>query len=171
MNTIQDIIGFIKSLSYLDILFFFSVLILMLLVIILIYFIKENNMEDEDINLPKTPHKEEDAIVSLQEITQALEDAQDNEQVVDENISKYEAEQEEKAIISYEELIKRKNSYALNYVEENTDNDEVEVKQVDLNNLIYTKEEKPPKMKVSVISYEKEEAFLEALKALKETLN
>ena len=44
-------------------------------------------------------------------------------------------------------------------------------KKVDLDNLINKDVIVKPEIKVSVISYEKEEAFLEALKQLQQTLN
>ena len=45
------------------------------------------------------------------------------------------------------------------------------VKKVDLDNLINKDVVVKPEIKVSVISYQKEEAFLEALKQLQQKLN
>lgn len=47
MQIINDIISFLKTLSFVDVVFFFAVLALMLLVIVLIYFIRENNIESD----------------------------------------------------------------------------------------------------------------------------
>ena len=49
--------------------------------------------------------------------------------------------------------------------------DDLTVKKVDLDNLVNKDVIAPTKIKVSVISYQKEEAFLEALKQLQQKLN
>lgn len=177
MQIFKDTIHFLETLSFTDYIFFFAVLALMLLIITLIYFICDNKIEDD--NYPtiskheskksNIPHSdEEDAITDLREITEALEEASENSAI---SLNDYESEQEEKAIISYDELLKRKNSYALNYSEEENLEQDLMVKKVDLNHLV--NEDMPVKsnIKVTVISYEKEEAFLEALKTLQNTLN
>ena len=105
-------------------------------------------------------------MASLKEITEALEQAEPSTI----NLNKYEEEQEEKAIISYDELLKRKNDFAINYSDEDVFDDDLIVKKVDLDNLVNKDIVEKPKIKVSVISYEKEEAFLKALKQLLITL-
>ena len=81
-------------------------------------------------------------------------------------LTDYEAEQEEKAIISYEELLAKKDSGSITYEEET--NDEVSIKKVNVDAL-----ENPSKNKKSVVfyNYEREEEFLKKLKALNELLN
>ncbi len=171
MNILSDTISFIQSLSFIDIIFFFAVLVLMLLIITLIYFIKENNEDDLEENTPLSKlSSSQDEISTLKEITEALSEAEEPAPI---NFSKYEEEQEEKAIISYEELLNHKNDFALNYSEEENIADDLTVKKVDLDHLL-NKENKNTselKMPVMVISYEKEEAFLEALKTLQQKLN
>ena len=49
MQIISDTVSFLKTLSFVDVVFFFAVLALMLLVIVLIYFLKENQDGDNDI--------------------------------------------------------------------------------------------------------------------------
>ncbi len=173
MQFIDDIMNFLKTLSFVDVVFFFAVLALMLLIIVLIYFIRENRAEEEmdfpsqGNNLPPKNDNNNDEITSLKEITEALENAEPSAI----NLNKYEEDQEEKAIISYDELLKRKNDFAINYSEEESLDDDLTVKKVDLDNLINKEVRVKPEIKVSVISYEKEEAFLEALKKLQQTLN
>lgn len=173
MQIINDIMNFLKTLSFVDIVFFFAVLALMLLVIVLIYFIRENHAEEDNSfiskenNLPPKVDNSNDEIASLKEITEALENAEPSAV----NLNKYEEDQEEKAIISYDELLKKKNDFAINYSEEEALDDDLTVKKVDLDNLINKEVRVKPEIKVSVISYEKEEAFLEALKKLQQTLN
>lgn len=171
MQIINDTLSFLKTLSFVDVVFFFAVLALMLLVIVLIYFLRENNVDDNitNTNGDKSDYINENNsdILSLKEITEALENAEPNTI----NLNKYEEEQEEKAIISYDELLKKKNDFAINYTDEENLDDNLTVKKVDLDNLINKDIVVKPEIKVSVISYQKEEAFLEALKQLQQKLN
>lgn len=174
MQIINDTVSFLKTLSLVDVVFFFAVLALMLLVIVLIYFLRENTGEvDNNItfkqsdNNMKIDTSNHDEITSLKEITEALENAEPSS--ID--LNKYEEEQEEKAIISYDELLKRKNDFAINYSEEESLDDDLTVKKVDLDHLVNKDVVVKPEIKVSVISYQKEEAFLEALKQLQQKLN
>ena len=174
MQIINDTLSFLKTLSFVDVVFFFAVLALMLLVIVLIYFLRENHVDEDnnitfkqDILNKKIDDSSNSEMDSLKEITEALENAEPSTV----NLNKYEEEQEEKAIISYDELLKRKNDFAINYSEEENLDDDLTVKKVDLDNLVNTNIEVRPEIKVSVISYQKEEAFLEALKELQQRLN
>ena len=174
MQIINDTVSFLKTLSLVDVVFFFAVLALMLLVIVLIYFLRENTGEvDNNItfkqsdNNMKIDTSNHDEITSLKAITEALENAEPSS--ID--LNKYEEEQEEKAIISYDELLKRKNDFAINYSEEESLDDDLTVKKVDLDHLVNKDVVVKPEIKVSVISYQKEEAFLEALKQLQQKLN
>ena len=136
----------------------------MLLVITLVYFIEENKYEEISneplIEEPKTEAEK------LKEITAALEASEPSTI----NLNNYEEEQEEKAIISYEELLSKKNDFAINYSEEEN-MDDLTIKKVDLDNLTNKEIEEKRDIHVTVISYEKEEAFLQALKTLQQTLN
>ena len=80
----------------------------------------------------------------------------------------YEEEQEQRAIISYDELLEKQKDLKINYEEEQQIGD-ITVKKVDIDNIStpVEKEESKP----IVISYEKEEAFLEALKKLQKQIN
>lgn len=167
MQIINDTISFLKTLSFVDVVFFFAVLALMLLVIVLIYFIRENSSDEYNNIIPHNSDQTKNEIDSLKEITEALENAEPSSV----NLNKYEEEQEEKAIISYDELLKRKNDFAINYSDEEMLDDDLTVKKVDLDNLVNKDVIAPTKIKVSVISYQKEEAFLEALKQLQQKLN
>jgi len=175
MQIINDMISFLKTLSFVDYVFFFAVLTLMLLIITLIYFINENT-DDEEISFFDNNKKVEDKkeitvetkeLDDLKAITEALENAEPSAI----NLNKYEEEQEEKAIISYEELLNRKNDFAINYSEEENIYEDLTIKKIDLDNLLNKEIVVKPEIKVSVISYEKEEAFLEALKTLQQKLN
>lgn len=192
MQIINDILSFIKTLSLVDIVFFFAVVALMLLIVTLIHFILENKYNEEteerNVNISENnnvsisinnveakkieQNKNSDQEIlkeanDLLEIAAALEQAEPNNI----NLNRYEEEQEEKAIISYDELLERTNEWAINYSEEESIAEDLTVKKVDLNNLVNKEISLKPEIKVSVISYEKEEAFLAALKELQHLLN
>lgn len=165
---IKDIISLSKSLTVVDLLLYFAVLTLIILIVSLIYIIKTS--DDEEVEEEKfiedktTIFNQED--VDIKEIITNIEN---REEPVSE-FTDYESEQEEKAIISYEELLQKSKQGKLNYEEEKVVNNEVIVKKVSLDNMVNeeVKEETP---KGSLFRYEKEEAFLKALQSLNELLN
>ena len=192
MKLLEDILYLINSFSMVDIIFFFAIIALLILLVTLVYFIKINkdvldsddlfkHLEDdlkeedkkEEIEVVKEePEKkeeeyndEEGELLDLKAITEKLQ----NENIESSSNFEYEKEQEEKAIISYDELLQKKNKYAVNYEKEEVMDDLV-VKKVDLNDLV-NKNELDEVKEVRVISYEKEEAFLNALKELNKLLN
>ena len=160
MKLFKDIIDFLQMLTFADVIFFFAVLVLIVLIVILIYFIKVNR--EEEIEENETPEMRIE-----REITKDMKKETPNIE-----FTEYEQEQENKAIISYDELIKQNSSYDINYEKEDL-YDDVSVKKVDLDNIISTKDKKNtiPKMEVRVISYAEEEAFLQALKQLQKELS
>lgn len=200
MNLIKDIYSFFNILSFVDIIFFIAIITLLILLVTLVYFIKINkDVLNEDDFFP--PSKTEDVIEeikvennSIEKVENSnlleeeiLEDYNDEEgELLDlESLTKklkaeegteritcteYEKDQEEKAIISYEELLKKKNKYAINYEKEEVMDDLI-VKKVNLNNLVNKNEEEKIENEIRVISYQKEEAFLDALKELNSLLN
>ncbi len=128
----------------------------------------ENNSpaEDEDLANPEEYSDEDAPLIDLETLTKKLENQKEQDE---NNITAYEKDQEEKAIISYDELLKKKNNYAINYEKEEVLDDLV-VKKVDLNDLV-NKNVIDNVKEVRVISYQKEEAFLNALKELNRLLN
>ncbi len=194
MKLINDIIYFIRSLSLVDVVFFVAIIVLLILLVTLVYFIKINNdilteddffkeladdkSEKKEENVVKIKEEEkpkedvreeyndeEGELLDLKSLTKKLEE----EAIHPLGITEYEKDQEEKAIISYDELLKNKNKYAVNYEKEEVLDDLV-VKKVDLNDLV-NKNIVDEVKEVRVISYEKEEAFLNALKELNKLLN
>ena len=161
MKIFNDIYNFIMALRFVDIVFYFSILILMILIVILIYFIKINKLEDDEKN----------KLGETQEMKIAKE-LRDNMNSSDKMIqfTDYEKDQEDKAIISYDELLnKETNNYELNYETEEM-HDDLSVKKVDLDNLVNKNNNVVSNLEVRVISFQKEEAFLEALKRLQKEL-
>ena len=82
------------------------------------------------------------------------------------DLTNYEMEQENNAIISYDELIKSKDRLSVNYDETFKPLDGIDVKKVDLSASSPKNTGEAEKIALPLISYEKEEAFLKALKQL-----
>lgn len=146
------------ALRLVDIIFFFAVLILMILIVTLIYFIKINN-ETEEKDLEETQEMK---------IAKELRDSMKNSEPTI-KFTDYEKDQEDKAIISYDELLNKGNNYELNYEKEEM-HDDLSVKKVDLDNLVNKNNNTVSYIEVRLISFQKEEAFLEALKRLQKEL-
>ncbi len=100
-------------------------------------------------------------------IVKELKENMKSEPVI--KFTNYEKDQEDKAIISYDELLNKNSNYGINYEKEET-YDDFSVKKVDLENLVSKTSEQTPNIEVRVISFQKEEAFLEALKRLQKEL-
>ena len=156
----SDILLFLKSITFIDYVFFFTVVFLIILVVSLIYFIKINEevmINDNSLNDPD----------NLKAITSSLK----SEKPKPITFTSYEQEQEDRAIISYDELLSNKGEYELNYVDEEQKGD-LSIKKIDLNNLVSTQiKPEPPKIEVHLMSLKREEEFLEALKELQHSLN
>ncbi len=161
MKIFADILDFLESLSFIDYIFFFAVVILMVLIVTLFYFVKING----DVLETKKPNLEETSEMKIaKEITKSLTNPDVATSRID--FTDYEKDQEEKAIISYDELLSKEGNYKINYENEEY-LDDLSVKKFDLDNLV-TEEDKDvkPEFKGHVISYAKEEEFLKALKQL-----
>ena len=106
----------------------------------------------------------------LESITKNISE---NYKPVNVRLTSYEQDQEDNAIISYEELVRKSNDNKLNYDTSYTsDETDIEVKKIDLeneniDNPVAVPDRKP---QVTFFSYEKEEEFLKALKQLQGTL-
>ena len=159
MKLFSDIWEFLKTLNFVDIVFFFAVLVLMILIVTLIYFIRINNDEE-----PKDKLEETAEMKIAREIQENLGKEENNVK-----FTEYERDQEDKAIISYDELLNKGNNYSLNYEAEEM-KDDVSIKKVNLDDLLKKQETEMPKVDVRVISFAKEEAFLQALKQLQKEL-
>ena len=162
---ISDIISFLKSLALVDFVLYFSVLVLIILIVSLIYIVRTSD-DDYDYQADNENDDELDLVALSKEIDEHT--AYNNIDLTD-----YETEQEEKAIISYDELIKQHKNYALNYAEE-SNNAGINIKRIDNSNpLNETEEIEEPSTKVPniVLSYEREEEFLSLLKQLNNLLN
>lgn len=155
----NDIMLFLRNITFIDYVFFFTVVFLIVLVVSLIYFIKINEEvieAEEKVNDPD----------NLRQIAGAIK-----KEAKPITFTSYEQEQEDKAIISYDELLSNTGEFQLNYASEEKKGD-LSVKKIDLNNLINSNVKvEQPKIEVHLISLAKEEEFLKALKELQKTLN
>lgn len=186
-NLIMDFVSFIKSLTLIDILFIISLIGLVVLIVTLIYIIKVNKDEeieflDDNDNINDEKQKDDNEELDLVSITKEIEESPTRPITLND----YEREQEEKAIISYDELVKTKEIPVeeINYKNEE-DIDGLTIKTVNQDEL--TKPIELPKIKTketttikkqeddtndkTLISYDKEEEFLDALKQLESVLN
>ena len=181
-NLVIDFTSFIKSLTLIDILFIVSLIGLVVLVVTLIYIIKMNN-EDNIEFIDDNEEVKDDEELDLVSISKSIEESP-NKPIT---LNDYEKEQEEKAIISYDELIKTKEIplEEINYTNEE-DKDGLVIKTVNQDELTRPIELPKVKLKESnicktlsednkekniLISYDKEEEFLQALKQLESLLN
>jgi len=148
---IGNLFGFLYTLSMGDYIFLSLTFILILLFIYMIHLIKreENTRDDSLHNIVKSIEKDYKPVST--------------------NLTDYESEQEKNAIISYDELIKNKENMNINYDEEYmSDNEEISIKKISFRETNY--KEETEKINVKLMSYEKEEEFLIALKQLQQNL-
>lgn len=102
----------------------------------------------------------------LSSITKNIEE---NYKPVNIKLTKYEQEQEDNAIISYDELVRSKEKNDVHYDNGYKNKVDVDVKKVNLSNNVGSLLENSS-INVRLMSYEKEEAFLRALKQLQSDL-
>ena len=192
MNILEDIWTIISSLSLVDYILYFGIITLICLVISLIYILKTEKMEQEDKEMFDG---------SIDTLKEEEFDLQNIVNIIDENpkplvdMTAYEEEQEQKAIISYDELIQAAQTGSLSYDNEELVDDIIPVKKIQVSSMELPKlkenesvissfelPQKEPKLEVDtgvvpttaqvkLFSYEKEEAFLKALQQLSELLN
>lgn len=167
--------GLLKSFSWSDIFFFIVTLVLILLLIYIIFLIKtekeeiKQDMSTRNIKeqkIPATNHqKENKKDRSLTDIVNVLETEYKPKPI---DLSEYEKEQENTAIISYEELLSKTSNNI--YYDDNYQSgfDDIIVQKID------NKESKTQELvdlpRAIMMSYESEEAFLSALKSLQKNL-
>lgn len=143
--------------------YIFLAITLILLFVSVIY-LKKLNKKEKEMN---TINKAKKDMIDLEAITKNIET---NYRPINIELSSYEQEQENNAIISYEELVNNKDNSNVNYDETyNSGNTDVNVKKVDLNGSYGVNVEEEG-YTVSLMSYEKEEAFLRALRKLQSDL-
>ena len=159
------VVSLLNNITSHDLLLFIVAISLILISIIMVYLVYS---QKKQIIEEKNPKKEIDELKELSILLANKPKSTDNISLTD-----FEKDQEEKAIISYDELLKNRNNVSISYA--NTEiKDDIEVKQIDLNNtgeLELDPIKKELNTKISLIKYEHEEEFLNSLKQLQYLLN
>lgn len=160
----ENLVGFIYSLSMGDYFFFIGTFLLIVLFVYILYLIKCSDGEEA---LNAVSDKKDD--FDIEAVTRAIEKDYKPETI---RLTSYEEEQENNAVISYEELLKNKDKISVSYDDEyEFEEPTLSVKKFDLTNTSETPVIDESKLKVQLISYEKEEEFLKALKDLQSNLS
>jgi len=141
-----------------DDLIFIAILLWLLLISVLVLRTLKNK---EDIMSSELKSKRD--MIDLERITKNIEKDYKPTNI---NLTSYEQEQEDNAIISYQELLNSKDKNHVNYDNGFNNKTDINVKKVDLSNNSKNDFDQS-RINVSLMSYEKEEAFLKALKQLK----
>jgi hypothetical protein len=141
----------------------FIIVILSLIIIIGLLLIYINTKENKKMRQTKERF-------DLEKITKSIER---DYKPVNINLTSFEQEQENNAIISYQELIKQKhNNNSISYDTSYVNDDDLDIKKIDVDNEFRDEEKKVSNNNTgfSLMNYEKEEEFLKALKQLQGTL-
>lgn len=138
-------------------------IVLWILLIVLIMKSRKNEGVRKYMEAVNNAKKDMDILSS---ITKNIEE---NYKPVNIKLTKYEQEQEDNAIISYDELVRSKEKNDVHYDNRYENKIDVDVKKVNLNNNMGSLLENSS-INVRLMSYEKEEAFLRALKQLQSDL-
>jgi len=163
---LENILGFLYALSMGDYFFLIATFLLILALIYIIYLIKRDDFMDEK-------RFDADYDNDSMDILSICEKIESEYKPTTIELTKYEEEQENNAIISYDELIKNKNINAINYDNEyKYESDELSVKKIQIDEYkMSERDEKEIELKVKLMHYDKEEAFLAALKQLQQNLS
>lgn len=168
----RNLLEYFNSLNTYDIIFIGANILLMMLLVTFAYVLKFKDKKEEVTNTIVVDNSD----ISLEALTTKL---QENTAVVRTNLTKFENEEETKAIISYDELVNTQGIPVLKYKNEEEINGLL-VRAIDVNNLIETMDPKPishpavynanKNKKYAAISKVKEEELLLSLKKLNSML-
>ena len=168
----RNLLEYFNSLNTYDIIFIGANILLMMLLVTFIYVLKFKDKKEEVTNTIVVDNSD----ISLEALTSKL---QESTAVIRTDLTKFENEEETKAIISYDELINTQSIPVLKYKNEEEINGLL-VRAIDVNNLIETMDPKPishpavynanKEKKYDAISKVKEEELLLRLKKLNSML-
>ena len=144
-----------------DDLLFITVIIWMILISIIIL----NSMKNKEKSMSARLKSRKD-MIDLEAITKNIET---NYKPAIVELTSYEQEQENNAIISYDELLEARGKDGVNYDSEYQNSSDINIKKVNLSDKLGD-EIPQTKIEVTLMSYEKEEAFLKALRQLQNDL-
>lgn len=168
----RNLLEYFNLLNTYDIIFIGANILLMMLLVTFIYVLKFKDKKEEVTNTIVVDNSD----ISLEALTSKL---QESTAVIRTDLTKFENEEETKAIISYDELINTQSIPVLKYKNEEEINGLL-VRAIDVNNLIETMDPKPishpavynanKEKKYAAISKVKEEELLLSLKKLNSML-
>ena len=168
----RNLLEYFNSLNTYDIIFIGANILLMMLLVTFIYVLKFKDKKEEVTNTIVVDNSD----ISLEALTSKL---QESTAVIRTDLTKFENEEETKAIISYDELINTQSIPVLKYKNEEEINGLL-VRAIDVNNLIETMDPNPishpavynanKEKKYAAISKVKEEELLLSLKKLNSML-
>lgn len=166
-NFLENIFGFLYTLSMGDYFFLIGTFLLIIALIYIIYLIKRDDVFMDEVRFEKEGNNDSYDIIK---ICEAIETDYKPGNI---ELTSYEEEQENNAIISYDELIKNKKNLSINYDEDyKYESDELKVKKINIEEYKMSEKcEKEIELKVKLMHYDKEEAFLSALKQLQQNLS
>ena len=147
--------------NYTDLIYIISIIFVL---IFAIYLLSKLNIKEKYMETVSKANRD------MQDLEKISKNIESDYKPVNIELTSYEKEQEDNAIISYEELVKTQDS-GYSYDESFKPESDVSVKRIDLDKpsgeIIAPQE----KNKVKLLNYDKEEAFLAALKQLQKELN
>ena len=142
-----------------DDLLFIAIVVWLLLISVIVLRALKNKEE-----IMSSEAKSRRDMIDLEKITKNIERDYKPANI---NLTSYEQEQEDNAIISYQELLNSKDKNHVNYDGSFNNKTDIDIKKVDLSNNDKNGYDEHNQINVTLMSYEKEEAFLKALKQLK----
>jgi len=146
--------------NYTDLIYIISIIFVL---IFAIYLLSKLNIKEKYMETVSKANRD------MQDLEKISKNIESDYKPVNIELTSYEKEQEDNAIISYEELVKTQDS-GYSYDESFKPESDVSVKRIDLDKpsgeIIAPQE----KNKVKLLNYDKEEAFLAALKQLQKDL-
>ncbi len=153
-----------------DLLLVIVAISLIVISVLMVYLVYSENRHSNN-KFTNQENKNNNEILDLKELSKKLENIPHNTNNI--NLTRFEEEQEEKAIISYDELLKNRDNVKIGY--ESTElKDDIEVKKIDLDStgeIELDPIKKELNSKITLVSYEHEEEFLKSLKELQYLLN
>ncbi len=142
-----------------DDLLFIAIVVWLLLISVIVLRALKNKEE-----IMSSEAKSRRDMIDLEKITKNIERDYKPANI---NLTSYEQEQEDNAIISYQELLNSKDKNHVNYDGSFNNKTDIDIKKVDLSNNEKNGYDEHNQINITLMSYEKEEAFLKALKQLK----
>ena len=142
-----------------DDLLFIAIVVWLLLISVIVLRALKNKEE-----IMSSEAKSRRDMIDLEKITKNIERDYKPANI---NLTSYEQEQEDSAIISYQELLNSKDKNHVNYDGSFNNKTDIDIKKVDLSNNEKNAYDEHNQINITLMSYEKEEAFLKALKQLK----